>query len=210
MKVTKSEFETSLRMRLKGIPQNEVDRYVEYYKEMIDDRIDEGMDEDAAVAAVGHPDDIEARIRAERMTPPVSAPADQNNQKRKLSGGAIAAIIIGCIILSPLLLGLLGAAIGIVLGLLGAAFGLFAAAIAIYVSFYVITAAGFGLMFISIFSFTAGLPANGLFMLGAGFFLAGISILLIIALNRLLAVIFRAIGRLFSRIDRRFARGGMV
>ena len=206
MQVTKLQFETSLRMRLKDIPESEINRYVEYYKEMIDDRIDEGMDEEAAVAAVGHLDDIEARIHAERQQPVINA----DKGRKKLSPGALTAIVVACIILSPLLIGILGAAIGIVFGILGAAFGIFVALIAVYVSFYILTATGFGLMFISLFSFAGGLPANGLFMLGAGFFLAGISLLLIIAMNRLIALIFRGLSRLFSRIDRRFAKGGRV
>ena len=208
MKVTRSEFEASLRMRLQDLPVSETDRYVEFYMEMINDRIDEGMDEGSAVAAVGHLDDIEARIRSERMQPLVSRPMNSNNRRRGLSGGAIAAIIIGCIIFSPLLLGLLGLAIGLVFGLFGLVFGLFVSVIAIYISFYALTAAGFGLMVISIFPFTTGRPANGVFLLGAGFFLCGISILIIMAMNRLLALIFRGSGRMFSAMGARFSRGG--
>lgn len=211
--MTKLQFETSLRMRLNDLPESEINRYVEYYKEMIDDRMDEGMDEETAVADMGHLDDIEARIRAERQ-PPVSGTysgmEDITTQKKKLSNGALTAIIICCVIFSPLLIGLLAAAVGIVIALVGSLFGILAAAAAIYISFYVCVAAGFGIMFISIFSFTSGLPANGMFMLGAGFFLAGISLLLIIAMNRLLALLFRSIGRLFAWIDRKFAKRGSV
>ncbi len=206
--MTKMQFETSLRARLRGIPENEVNRYVEYYMEMINDRIDEGMGEDEAVAAVGHLDDIEARIRSERQQQFVNSAKPEG--KKKLSSGAAAAIIIGCILFSPLIIGLLGIAIGLVFGVIGIAIGLFFAAVGIYIGALACVAAGFGIMFISIFSFSAGMPANGLFMLGGGFFLTGISILIVIALNRLAALIIRSIGRLFMRIDRRFARGGMV
>ena len=132
--MNKEEFLSELRTKLSGLPQEDIEERISFYSEMIDDRIDEGMDEEAAVAAVGHLDDIEARIHAERQQPVINA----DKGRKKLSPGALTAIVVACIILSPLLIGILGAAIGIVFGILGAAFGIFVALIAVYVSFYIL------------------------------------------------------------------------
>lgn len=51
----KIEFTTALRELLKELPQKDIDGYIEYYSEMIDDRMEDGLDEAAAVGAVGSP-----------------------------------------------------------------------------------------------------------------------------------------------------------
>ncbi len=54
--MTKLEFLSGLVKRLEG--REERSNIVQYYREMIDDRIDDGMTEEEAVAAMGSIDDI--------------------------------------------------------------------------------------------------------------------------------------------------------
>lgn len=56
--MTKSEFILSLTEALSQLPGSERGRILEYYEEMIDDRIESGMNEEEAVAAMGSIDDI--------------------------------------------------------------------------------------------------------------------------------------------------------
>ena len=63
--MNKTQFAYRLIHKLQGLPQEDVMRSVEYYSEMIDDRIEEGMTEEEAVAAMGSIDDIAAEILAE-------------------------------------------------------------------------------------------------------------------------------------------------
>lgn len=56
--MTKSEFILSLSEALALIPRSERVRVLEYYEEMIDDRIESGMSEEEAVAALGSIDEI--------------------------------------------------------------------------------------------------------------------------------------------------------
>lgn len=54
----KVEFLAELERRLKSLPKAEVDRAIQFYSEMIDDRKEEGLTEPEAVAALGELDDI--------------------------------------------------------------------------------------------------------------------------------------------------------
>lgn len=58
--MNKEQFLSELSRRLDGLNGNDLYRTLEYYAEMIDDRMEEGMSEEAAVAALG---DLEAIAR---------------------------------------------------------------------------------------------------------------------------------------------------
>ncbi|MBQ4562652.1 MAG: DUF1700 domain-containing protein [Clostridia bacterium] len=61
----KKTFLNELRNRLSFLPKDELERTIAYYSEMISDRIDTGMSEAQAVAAVGSIDEIVESVRAE-------------------------------------------------------------------------------------------------------------------------------------------------
>lgn len=49
----KTEFLDRLRAALADLPAEELEKTLGYYAEMIEDRMEDGMDEEAAVAAMG-------------------------------------------------------------------------------------------------------------------------------------------------------------
>ena len=51
--MNRNEFMTELATLLGGLPQDDVKRWLEYYKEMLDDRVEDGMSEQEAVADLG-------------------------------------------------------------------------------------------------------------------------------------------------------------
>lgn len=51
----KTEFLDRLRAALADLPAEELEKTLGYYAEMIEDRMEDGMDEEAAVAAMGDP-----------------------------------------------------------------------------------------------------------------------------------------------------------
>ncbi len=61
----KEEFIDTLKIRLKGLPKEEVSKSIEYYEEMIDDRIEDGLTEEEAVCAVGNLDEIILQIKTQ-------------------------------------------------------------------------------------------------------------------------------------------------
>ena len=60
--MNKQEFLTELRQGLSGLPQNDIEERLAFYGEMLDDRIEEGLSEDAAVAEIGDADEIVRQI----------------------------------------------------------------------------------------------------------------------------------------------------
>lgn len=63
--MTKLEFIFALHDKLSGLPQEDAIEHLNFYTEMIEDRIEEGLSEDAAVAEVGNVDEIAAQILAD-------------------------------------------------------------------------------------------------------------------------------------------------
>lgn len=58
----KKEFLSQLRTGLAGLPQRDIEERLSFYSEMIDDRMEEGLPEEEAVAAVGNVQDIVSQI----------------------------------------------------------------------------------------------------------------------------------------------------
>lgn len=67
--MTKIEFLQELRNALRKLPQHEIDQTLAFYSEAIDDRVEDGMAEDEAVAALGPIDDIVRQVTA--SVPPI-------------------------------------------------------------------------------------------------------------------------------------------
>lgn len=82
--MNKSEFARELRRALGKLPSYEVEQSINFYTEAIEDRIEDGMTEHEAVAALGSVDAIAAQIIAE--TPPIpKAIAKANTGSRTLN-----------------------------------------------------------------------------------------------------------------------------
>ena len=60
--MNKKQFLAAIRNRIKGLPESDIDKSLDYYSEMIDDRVEDGMSEEEAVAALGTVDEIVAQI----------------------------------------------------------------------------------------------------------------------------------------------------
>ena len=82
--MSKTEFLQALRRALGKLPSSEVEQAIGFYSEAIDDRMEDGMSEEAAVADLGPVDAIAAQIIAE--TPPIPrAIAKANTGSRTLN-----------------------------------------------------------------------------------------------------------------------------
>ena len=58
----KQEFLDALKSRLAGLPQKEVEERLDFYSEMIDDKLEENISEEDAVAEMGPIEDIASQI----------------------------------------------------------------------------------------------------------------------------------------------------
>ena len=88
----KPEFLSTLRKKLYQLPPQDVEKTIEYYNEMIDDYIESGYTEEAAVAKMGRVDDIALQILAGAQNPSFVA---HGVQKQRKNGLLIALLIVG-------------------------------------------------------------------------------------------------------------------
>ena len=100
--MTKEEFLTELKERLKGLSKEELDERIGFYSEMIDDRIDEGKTEEEAVAELGGVDKVIDDIIQE--TPLLNIIKERMKPKKRLRGWEIAFLILGFPLWFPLFL----------------------------------------------------------------------------------------------------------
>lgn len=172
--MSKQAFLKILQDRLTGLPKEDIDRSVEFYSEMIEDRIEDGMSEEEAVNSLGSIDGIVNQILSE--TPIVRLVKEKVKPKRELSALEIILIIIGAPIWAPLLV----SAVGTLFSLYMSIWGII---IALYAVVFTFAASSISLFLASISHFGVGNIAGGVFLVGTALVCAGVSILLFIASN---------------------------
>ena len=170
--MNKFEFLTQLRAKLWSIPQEDAQRSVEYYREMIEDRMEEGLTEEEAVAAVGDLEEIVKTILAEtpQIPVPVKAP-----EKPGLRWWEITLLILG----SPIWASLLIAAVSVVFSLW---ISLWAVVISLYATAVSLGAAAIGCIAGSFFMFQNG-AGTVMVAWGAALVCAGLAILFVMLSN---------------------------
>ncbi len=166
--MTKLEFLSALRERLSGLPSEDIEKSVEYYSEMIDDRVEDGVAEEDAVEAIGSVDEAVSNILAD--TPLPKLVREKVKPKRSLRAWEIVLLILG----SPLWLSLLLAAIIVVFSVYIVIWSVVIVLYAVVLTFGVGAIAGMTGMI----SFAVrGNVAQGILFLGAGLLCAGLTIL---------------------------------
>ncbi len=167
--MNKHDFLAQLRKGLSGLPQDDIEKRLTFYGEMLDDRIEEGLSEEEAVSAIG---DVEEIVRQAVADIPLAKIAKERiKPQRRLKAWEIVLLAIG----SPIWLSLGVGAVAVILALyvsiwaiivsLWAVFGAFAACAIVSLPECVIFAAH-------------GSIASGLAILSAGIVCAGFSIMM--------------------------------
>ena len=165
--MSKFEFLEKLKKGLTGLPESEIEERLNFYSEMIDDRIEEGLTEEEAVAQVGSIDEIISQVLSE--TPLSNLVKEKVKPKRALLGWEIALLIIG----APLWLSLLLAVFSIIFAIYITIWSVIVSLWAVGVS---LAASSLGVIFTGGVLAVTGNPAVGLALVGASFTLAGLSI----------------------------------
>lgn len=98
--MNKADFLSSLAAGLSGLSAREAQMSLDFYSEMIDDRMEDGMSEAEAVAALGTVEDIVREIYMEKPLPVIL----KSKQRRGMQGWEIALLILGSPLWLPLLL----------------------------------------------------------------------------------------------------------
>ena len=163
--MNKTEFLDALRHALGKLPSYEVEQSIAFYAEMIDDRIEDGMSEHEAVAALGSVHAIAAQIVAE--TPPIpKAIAKANTGSRTLN---VVLLVVFSPIWVPLVLALIVAALMVHLSIWMVIVALWTAVAVL------ILCAPIG-FFLLAWCLANGYPLTGLFQLGAGLAASGLGL----------------------------------
>ena len=108
--MTKMQFLMSLHNRLSGLPRDEIEERLNFYSEMIEDRMEEGLSEEEAVSAVGSVGEIASQIIADFSFAKIAG--DRIKPKRHLKAWEIILLALG----SPLWLSLAVAVLAVILG----------------------------------------------------------------------------------------------
>lgn len=170
--MNKEMFLILLRDKLHYLPQEDIEERLAFYEEMIDDRIEEGMTEEEATAAVGSIDEIANQIISE--IPLTKIVSEKIKPKEKPQIWMIVLLILGSPVWLPLLIAAIAVIFSIYVAIWSVVLSLYAVDLALGVSCIAALPAAF-VFFIS------GNPFGGIFMIGAGLALAGLTILMFYA-----------------------------
>lgn len=166
--MTKREFLDELRAKLSGLGSEDAEERISFYSEMIDDRIEEGLSEEEAVADVGDIDGIVSQILSD--VPLASLVKEKIKPRRKLEAWEIALIILG----APIWVSVLVSAVSVVISLYAAIWSVVVSLWAVFGSLCAVSASGLltgvGMVF-------DGDLLTGIALIGAGLVCGGLSIL---------------------------------
>ena len=167
--MNKQEFLDQLRLELSGLPKEDLEERLNFYAEIIDDRIEDGLSEEEAVNEIGPSEEIASQIIAE--TPLSIIVKERVKPKRRLKAWEIVLLILG----APLWIPLLIAAFAVLFSLYIVLWSLMIALWAVDVAFIASALAGIAGGCIMLIK---GESLSALMGFGIGMIMAGLSIFL--------------------------------
>ncbi len=179
--MTKNEFLSALDTALARLPKGERRRTLDYYREIIEDRLENGMDEHEAVALSGNVEDIASSLITE-ITPPPSS---------KRNGILTVLTLISSPVWLSLTIALAAVVFALTAALLAIAFAVLATEIALW-------AAGLAFALGAILLMTLN-PLTAVFSLGAACIMVGLAILLFKPLKAATVTTYKFSIRAFSK-----------
>lgn len=172
--MNKIEFLTVLRERLQGLPEEDINKSIDFYCEMIDDRVEDGMSEAEAVEALGNIEEIISQILSEVSLPKLVK--EKVKPKRALKAWEIVLLVLGAPLWIPLLAAVILTVLAIYLSVWSVIISLYAVDLSVAVSGLACIGVAVALLFDGQF-----VPAGVVF--GTGLVCMGLAILLLFAFN---------------------------
>lgn len=165
--MTKNDFYFELSKKLSALPIQEVEQRWEFYSEIIDDYIEDGLSEEEAVLKLGSVDEIATQILSE--TPLSMIVKEKIKHKRKMNAWEIVLLVLGFPVWFPILISVLVVLFSVYMVLWSVIFTFWA----VFASFVATAIAGLlaGIVFIPL-----GLFLQGFLFIACSFVLAGLSI----------------------------------
>ena len=191
--MTKLDFLLELNTKLSGLPEEDIEKSLQYYSEMIADRMEDGLSEAEAVAAVGDPAEIAAQIEAQILTEMPLGQLVKTKLKptRTRRAWEIAVFVLGAPVWIPLLAAVLIVLFSVYVSIWSVVVSLYAADLALAVSALacIIAAVPYA---------AGGSIAAGAFMFGGGLVVAGLAIFAFFGCGWIAGAVLR-LGRLILR-----------
>ena len=167
--MNKQEFLSELKVHLSGLPTKDIEERLDFYSEMIDDRIEGGRTEEEAVSDIGDVEEISEQILAD--IPLLKIASERVKPKRRLSAWEIVLLVLG----SPIWLSLAIAAFAVMLSLYLVLWSLIISLWAVFAS---IVGCAVGGVIAGAFLAFGGKVLTGIAVIGAGMVCSGMSIFL--------------------------------
>ena len=162
------EFILALHEKLSCLQPNDMEERLAFYNEMIDDRMDDGLSEEEAVAQIGSIDDIVAQVIEET---PLTRLVKKKLKPKKRNPWQITLLALG----SPIWLSLLIAALAVVIALYAALWAVVISLWAVFASVAVCAPAG---VLAGVIFCCEGHIVPGIVMFAAALVCAGLAIFL--------------------------------
>lgn len=198
--MNKQQFLAALRDRLCGLPQSDIGKSLDFYAEMIDDRVEDGLTEEQAVLELGPVDEIAAQILLEQPLPKLVKA--KMRPRRALRVWEVVLLVLG----SPVWLPLLLAVVAVLLSV-------YVVVWAVVVVFYSLDLSLAACCLAGIIGGAMLAAAhNGIQLLlvcfGAGLICAGLTIFLFFACNQIALGVIRFSGWFLRLLKSQFIRKG--
>ncbi len=195
--MNKQELLQALKAKLSGLPDQDIKKACEYYSEMIDDKIEDGLSEADAVAALGSVDQIAAQTLSGVSLPKLV----KNKANRSLNAREIILLILA----SPIWIPLLAAAMCLFLSVYLILWTLVISLYAIVISFAAGTigciAAGIAFLFNHQIT-------HGILYIGLGIICSGVTILMSLLAGKASKASIKLSKKLLIKIKLCFVKGG--
>ena len=165
--MNKQEFLMELKAALNGLPHEDIEERLDFYSEMIDDKVEEGISEKEAVQSVGDVGEIASQIIAE--TPLTKLVKQKVKSKKKLKAWESVLIILGSPVWLPIMISLIAVALSLYLSI-------WSIIISLWCVFISLVGCAIGGILGGILFAVEGNIYSGIAMIGAGIICIGLSI----------------------------------
>ena len=140
--MSRDAFIGELRHRMAGLPQETVERTVDYYGELIADSMEDGLTEEEAVARLGSLDEIVASVVKDTPLTQIVQTRVQEGKKKGISGWVILLLVLGAPVWLPVLIAVLAVLFALFIALWAVVIALWAVVAAVILTGLVAMVAG--------------------------------------------------------------------
>ena len=195
--MNRAEYLDEIKSKLLGLSESDIDKALEFYKEALDDRMEDGLSEEQAINAVGTADEVADQILMDTPLPKlVSATV---KPKRAMRAWEIVLLILGAPLWIPLVITVFALALTVVCVI----FSLIIAVVAIVFAFIV---GGLAALIAGLVGFIAGDGIVALAKFGAALIMIGAGALLFLPCKSLVLWLIELCGRFFKWIKKQFVK----